>query len=187
MMTVLYLLFQKSHMSTKFGMEIYLKNDFLQHTGRYVHSNFRLSSSRLSAKLIFFPSLYRVGLNLQALTKLKDTKDHSPWKIPPINQLTSHSFKERGARNALLLLSAEAKQRGVISASLGNHSQALSYHAKHLNIPTTVVMPNVAPIMKIQKCRSFGANVIIHGDGMKEAKFHAMMVAKEKNLTYING
>lgn len=97
------------------------------------------------------------------------------------------SFKERGARNALLLLTPEAKTRGIISASLGNHSQGLSYHAQQLNVPTTVVMPNVAPIMKIQKCRSYGANVIIHGDDMKEAKNHAMVLAKEKNLTYING
>lgn len=48
-------------------------------------------------------------------------------------------------------------------------------------------MPNVAPIMKIQKCQSYGANVIVHGDDMKEAKFHAMSLAKEKGLTYING
>uniref|UniRef100_A0A2H1WPX8 Serine racemase n=1 Tax=Spodoptera frugiperda TaxID=7108 RepID=A0A2H1WPX8_SPOFR len=120
----------KSHMSNAFGMDIYLKNDFLQHTG---------------------------------------------------------SFKERGARNALLLLSKENKTRGVISASLGNHSQALSYHANNLNIPATVVMPNVAPIMKIEKCRSYGANVIIHGHDMKEAKYHAMTLAKEKSLIYING
>lgn len=97
------------------------------------------------------------------------------------------SFKERGARNALLLLSPEAKERGVISASLGNHSQGLSYHAKQLKIPATVVMPNVAPIMKIENCRSFGANVIIHGYDMKDAKHHAMTLSKEKNLTYING
>lgn len=98
-----------------------------------------------------------------------------------------YSFKERGARNALLLLPKEAKTRGVISASLGNHSQGLSYHANLLSIPTTVVMPNVAPIMKIQKCQSYGANVIVHGSDMKEAKFHAMSLAKEKGLTYING
>lgn len=98
-----------------------------------------------------------------------------------------HSFKERGARNALLLLSKENKTRGVISASLGNHSQALSYHANKLNIPATVVMPNVAPIMKIEKCRSFGANVIIHGHDMKEAKHHAMSMAQDNSLVYING
>lgn len=48
-------------------------------------------------------------------------------------------------------------------------------------------MPNVAPIMKIQKCESYGAEVVIHGHDMKEAKHHAMLLAKEKGLTYING
>ncbi|XP_053613765.1 L-threonine ammonia-lyase-like isoform X2 [Plodia interpunctella] len=98
-----------------------------------------------------------------------------------------NTLEERGARNALLLLSSEAKQTGVISASLGNHSQGLSYHANLLKIPATVVMPNVAPIMKIQKCQSYGANVIVHGNDMKEAKYHAMTLAKERGLTYING
>lgn len=60
------------------------------------------------------------------------------------------------------MLSDEQKKRGVISASLGNHAQGLSYHAKSLDIPCTVVMPVAAPIMKIQKCRSYGANVIVH-------------------------
>lgn len=75
----------------------------------------------------------------------------------------------------------------MISASLGNHSQGLSYHANLLGIPATVVMPNVAPIMKIQKCQSFGAEVIVHGHDMKEAKYLAMTLAKERGLTYING
>lgn len=48
-------------------------------------------------------------------------------------------------------------------------------------------MPNVAPIMKIQNCRSYGAEVIIHGNDMKEAKFHALTLARERKLTYING
>lgn len=72
------------------------------------------------------------------------------------------SFKERGARYALLKLSAEEKTRGVISASLGNHAQGLSYHAQQLGIPCTVVMPSAAPIMKIQKCRNYGATVLVH-------------------------
>lgn len=55
----------------------------------------------------------------------------------------------------------EEKQVGVISASLGNHAQGLSYHAYQLGIPCTVVMPVTAPIMKIQKCRSFGAEVLV--------------------------
>src|SRR5690606_19750094 len=55
------------------------------------------------------------------------------------------SFKERGARNALLLLSSEQRQRGVIAASAGNHALGLAYHGKLLNIPVTVVMPTLAP------------------------------------------
>ena len=62
------------------------------------------------------------------------------------------SFKERGARNALLLLSDEQKRRGVIAASAGNHASALSYHGKLLNIPVTVVMPRTAPLMKVRTC-----------------------------------
>lgn len=72
------------------------------------------------------------------------------------------SFKERGARYALLRLSADQRKQGVIAASLGNHALGLSYHAAKLNIPATVVMPTAAPIMKITKCRNYGANVVIH-------------------------
>lgn len=97
------------------------------------------------------------------------------------------SFKERGARYALLMLPAAQKKIGVISASLGNHAQALSYHGDKLSIPVTVVMPIFAPIMKIQKCRRFNANVIVHGRDMAEAKKLAMKLSKEKGLAYING
>ncbi|XP_055678510.1 L-threonine ammonia-lyase [Lutzomyia longipalpis] len=97
------------------------------------------------------------------------------------------SFKERGARYALLMLSEEEKRQGVISASLGNHAQGLSYHATRLGIPVTVVMPIAAPIMKIQKCRSYGANVIVKGESMSEAKKIAMSIGKRRNLVYING
>lgn len=58
---------------------------------------------------------------------------------------------------------AEERKLGVVSASLGNHAQGLSYHGMKLNIPVTVVMPKEAPIMKVQKCRSFGANVLVQG------------------------
>lgn len=74
---------------------------------------------------------------------------------------TFYSFKERGARYALLKLSAEDRHNGVISASLGNHAQGLSYHAFKLGIPCTVVMPITAPIMKIQKCKNFNAEVLV--------------------------
>ncbi|XP_011149389.1 uncharacterized protein LOC105189156 isoform X2 [Harpegnathos saltator] len=97
------------------------------------------------------------------------------------------SFKERGARYALLQLTDEQKCVGVISASLGNHALALCYHGRELKIPVTVVMPVVAPIMKIAACRQYGANVIVEGNDMGEAKRIALKHAKEKGLIYING
>uniref|UniRef100_A0A0A9XU89 L-serine deaminase n=2 Tax=Lygus hesperus TaxID=30085 RepID=A0A0A9XU89_LYGHE len=97
------------------------------------------------------------------------------------------SFKERGACYALRMLTDEQKSKGVISASLGNHALALCYHGKLLHIPVTVVMPVVAPIMKIQACKSHGATVVVKGKNMKEAKQIAMKMAKENGFTYING
>ncbi|XP_031825326.1 L-threonine ammonia-lyase isoform X2 [Nomia melanderi] len=97
------------------------------------------------------------------------------------------SFKERGARYALVMLTDEQKKAGVISASLGNHALALCYHGCKLGIPVTVVMPILAPIMKIAACRQYGANVIVDGRDMGEAKRIALKQAKEAGLTYING
>jgi len=97
------------------------------------------------------------------------------------------SFKERGARYTLLMLPEVQQKQGVIAASAGNHALALSYHGQELSIPVTVVMPIIAPIMKIQSCRQFGANIIIHGKDILESREYAMRLAKKENLTYING
>ncbi|XP_012275982.1 uncharacterized protein LOC105697329 isoform X2 [Orussus abietinus] len=100
---------------------------------------------------------------------------------------TTGSFKERGARYALVMLKEEQRSKGVISASLGNHALALCYHGSTLGIPVTVVMPVLAPIMKIAACRQYGAEVVVKGAEMGEAKRIALKLAKEKGLTYING
>ena len=97
------------------------------------------------------------------------------------------SFKERGARNALAQLPDDQKKRGVIAASAGNHAQALAYQGKLLGIPATVVMPQYAPLIKISNCRNLGANVVLHGHDFAEAKAHALALAKEKGLAYIDG
>ena len=85
------------------------------------------------------------------------------------------------------MLPEEEKKKGVITASAGNHALGLSYHGQDLNIPVTVVMPIVAPIMKVQSCRQYGAQIIIHGRDIGESREHAMRIAKDKGLTYING
>lgn len=97
------------------------------------------------------------------------------------------SFKERGARYALVMLPKEQRKKGVISASLGNHAQGLCYHGWKLGIPVTVVMPSKASLMKIQKCRDYHANVIVQGSDMGEAKKIALKMAHETGQTYING
>ncbi|XP_065065823.1 L-threonine ammonia-lyase-like [Rhopilema esculentum] len=97
------------------------------------------------------------------------------------------SFKERGARNTLTMLSKKQKSRGVVAASAGNHALALAYHGKELNVPVTVVMPLNAPIMKINACKKYGANVHVIGSDIIEAKDVAMKMAKANRLAYING
>ena len=97
------------------------------------------------------------------------------------------SFKERGARNALLLLSTEQRKRGVIAASAGNHALGVAYHAQLLNVPATVVMPRFAPLTKVVNCRRFGAEVVLDGANIAEAKTCADQIASEHGLTYING
>jgi threonine dehydratase len=97
------------------------------------------------------------------------------------------SFKERGARNALLLLDAQARSRGVVAASAGNHAQALAYHGRLLNVPVTVVMPVWAPITKVSNCRQLGATVMQFGQNISEAKAHAMTLVASEGLRYING
>jgi len=97
------------------------------------------------------------------------------------------SFKERGARNALELLSPEQKRRGVIAASAGNHALGLACHARLLGITATVVMPRFAPLTKVVNCRRLGARVLLDGANIGEARSRADEIAAAEGLAYING
>src|SRR5512132_1346796 len=96
------------------------------------------------------------------------------------------SFKERGARNALLLLTPEQRRRGVIAASAGNHAQGVAYHGGLLGIPTTVVMPKFAALIKVSNCRALGATVVLHGNDVTEARAEAERIAARDGLTFIH-
>ncbi len=96
------------------------------------------------------------------------------------------SFKERGARNALLRLTAEQRARGVIAASAGNHAQGIAYHGSLLGIPVTVVMPQFAALIKVTNCRTLGARVILHGADLTAARAHAEELAEREGLTFIH-
>ena len=97
------------------------------------------------------------------------------------------SFKERGARNALLLLDAAQRAHGVVAASAGNHALGLAYHGKLLGIPVTVVMPRFAPLVKVATCRRLGARVILEGDTFEDARRLAGEMARREGLNLVHG
>jgi threonine dehydratase len=96
------------------------------------------------------------------------------------------SFKERGARNALAQLTPEQAGLGAIAASAGNHALGLAWHGRSLGIPVTVVMPRFAPLVKVARCRQFGATVVLSGDTFDEARSEADRLTQKHQLTYIH-
>jgi threonine dehydratase len=98
-------------------------------------------------------------------------------------QFTS-SFKERGACNKLSQLPPDTK--GVVAMSAGNHAQGVAHHAKRLGLRAVIVMPQFTPGVKIDNTRRLGAEVILHGDTLDEARSHALQIAKEQSLTLVH-
>lgn len=101
--------------------------------------------------------------------------------------LASGSFKERGALNFLALFTEKERQLGAITASAGNHSSAVALHAKRLGISFKCCMPTIAPLTKIQKCVSYGAEVEVVGDNLEQSREIAMKQAEETGRVYIHG
>jgi threonine dehydratase len=96
------------------------------------------------------------------------------------------SFKDRGALNRLLDLSAEEKTRGVVTASAGNHAQAVAYHGARLGIPVEVVMPEHTPLIKVANTRRFGAGVRFHGATLSESMVEAHRIEKEERRVLVH-
>jgi len=96
------------------------------------------------------------------------------------------SFKERGALNKLLSLSADERRRGVIAMSAGNHAQAVAYHAARLGIPAVIVMPKGSPNTKVKNTQVHGAEVVLEGDSLHESGRHALERARRDNLVFVH-
>ncbi len=96
------------------------------------------------------------------------------------------SFKERGACNMLAQLSPEQSAKGVIAMSAGNHAQGVAYHAQRLGLRAVIVMPRFTPGVKVERTRGFGAEVILHGDTLEEARIHAVELANQQQLTFVH-
>ncbi|XP_046855265.1 uncharacterized protein LOC124448295 isoform X2 [Xenia sp. Carnegie-2017] len=136
---------------------------------------------------------------LTAQSRIRDSVPQTPCEFSKMSNalgmkvyfkkdylLPTGSFKERGARNALEMLSDDQKRRGVIAASDGNHAFALSYHGQQLGIPVTVVMPKNTPINKIASCEKYGATVHELGTDLIESENIALKIAATNELQYIN-
>ena len=96
------------------------------------------------------------------------------------------SFKLRGAYNKIVRLSEEARARGVICASAGNHAQGVALAAKKLGINATIVMPNTTPAIKVEAVRQLGGNAILHGDAFDEAYAKARELEAAQGLTFVH-
>ncbi|MBN8816768.1 MAG: threonine ammonia-lyase [Sphingomonas sp.] len=96
------------------------------------------------------------------------------------------AYKERGALNTLLLLDDEARSKGVIAASAGNHAQGLAYHANRLGIPSVIVMPTNTPIVKVTQTEGHGATVILEGDTFDAAYAYARELEAERGYTFVH-
>ncbi len=96
-----------------------------------------------------------------------------------------HSFKLRGAYNKIAQLPEEAKSRGVIAASAGNHAQGCALSGSKLGVRTTIVMPKTTPDIKVDAVRRFGGNVVLFGSSFDEAYAESMRLAREEGLTLI--
>ncbi len=95
------------------------------------------------------------------------------------------SFKDRGAANRMLQLSADERQRGVIAMSAGNHAQAVAYQAARLGIPATIVMPENTPFTKVRRTQAFGARIVLSGENLADSAVTAHAIAAQEALTVV--
>src|SRR5580658_1001496 len=102
------------------------------------------------------------------------------------NRQRTGAYKERGALNKLLSLTAEERSRGVIAASAGNHAQAVAYHASNLGVRARIVMPLATPLIKVSATRGYGGDVVLHGSNYDEAYEEALRLGGQEHLTFVH-
>ena len=104
----------------------------------------------------------------------------------PENMQYTGAYKVRGADNKISTLSGDEKAKGLITASAGNHAQGVAYAAKLAGVKATVVMPTTTPLMKVNRTKSYGAEVVLEGDVFDEACDYAYKLADEQGLTFVH-
>lgn len=106
--------------------------------------------------------------------------------LKPENMQLTGAYKLRGAYYKTSTLSEEEREKGLITASAGNHAQGVAYAAKCYGVKATIVMPTTTPLMKVNRTKSYGAEVVLYGDVYDEACAHAYELAKEHGYTFIH-
>lgn len=106
--------------------------------------------------------------------------------LKPENMQYTGAYKVRGAYYKISTMSEEARQKGLITASAGNHAQGVAFAAKKYGVKATVVMPTTTPLIKVNRTKGYGAEVILYGNVYDEACEYAMKLAKEKELTFVH-
>jgi threonine dehydratase len=106
--------------------------------------------------------------------------------LKPENMQFTGAYKVRGAYYKISTLSKEDREKGLITASAGNHAQGVAYAAKLYNTKATIVMPTTTPLIKVNRTKSYGADVVLHGNVYDDAYQHACELAKAKGYTFIH-
>ena len=106
--------------------------------------------------------------------------------LKPENMQFTGAYKVRGAYYKMSTLSEDERKKGIITASAGNHAQGVAYAAKCYGVKATIVMPTTTPLIKVNRTKSYGAEVVLYGDVYDEACNKAYELAKEKGYTFIH-
>ncbi len=106
--------------------------------------------------------------------------------LKPENMQRTGAYKVRGAYYKISTLTDEERSRGLITASAGNHAQGVAYAARKYGVPATIVMPTTTPLIKVERTKEQGAEVVLAGDVYDEAYEHALKLAEERSLTFIH-
>lgn len=106
--------------------------------------------------------------------------------LKPENMQKTGAYKIRGAYYKISQLSPEEREKGLITASAGNHAQGVAYAAKQYGVKATIVMPTTTPLMKVNRTKSYGAEVVLHGDVYDDACAYAYQLADENGYTFIH-
>jgi threonine dehydratase len=106
--------------------------------------------------------------------------------LKPENMQYTGAYKVRGAYYKISTMNAEERSKGLITASAGNHAQGVAYAASKYGVKATVVMPTTTPLIKVNRTKGFGADVILHGDVYDEACEYAIKLSEEKGMTFVH-